>query len=162
MSSDSTNTTTPVSISVSYNGKLVNEGDKMNPFQTIDQPRIFIDDSRSPGPTSYSVIMIDRNASRPFTTGPLLTYVHYWAVFSASNAASPARMVRTLAPYVQPAPHDLLLHKYEFLVYENSPFTTSPPANYLYNVGARYTTTLQNLISPLENPLGSTFFIEQL
>jgi hypothetical protein len=83
-------------------------------------------------------------------------------VFSAADGRTPATLTHLLAPYVRPSPHDALVHRYEFLVFRDSPDTTSPPFQYLYNAASRYTRTLLDLIPAFETPLASTSFIEQL
>ena len=114
-------------------------------------------------------MMIDRRASRPNASSPgssrLLVYVHYWAVMAAGAgpgpAPAPAPVLRILAPYQPPAPHDTLIHRYELLVFEHTAFTTAPDA-FLFDPASRYVPTLSALVPPAQPLLASTYFVEHL
>ncbi|XP_024535742.1 26 kDa secreted antigen-like [Selaginella moellendorffii] len=151
----------PVSLSleISYGGVPVRIGSIFSCRDTVSTPQIRVTGHADPNQL-YSLIMLDRRASRSiFSIADQYTYIHYWVanIRGSSINNGDGTLGRVLEGYMQPAPHDYLLHNYEFLLVPQQQVINTPLAD-------RFVKDVDSMMLQynLGKPVATTSFTEQL
>ncbi|EFJ22496.1 hypothetical protein SELMODRAFT_416302 [Selaginella moellendorffii] len=135
-----------ISIAVSYTGKdTFADGTLLTCPQTAIHPNVMVPGDVDPAQL-YSIVMIDRQASQSmFTLADQFTYVHYWI---ANIPGSKVDAGTILEEYMRPAPHDFMLHKYEFILYKQQGQINTPLADRTKIEKKRYDYSLEWCMEP--------------